>query len=485
MSCSFCLEVLARFRRMSLVEFLEKNSSLELSNKFEQICNAINDPLDILKVYFDSNPILTATQEETIKIILKKKVISSLSQDVISHSLSFLSFKEVTKLKIISKDFNRICTSTRPSSISFSSLNAIAKCDKNFLQNEEKQEKLFKTFCGIHSLHFDQYLRSSRDVNKLMLTKQFHYLKTIQQKSAQKFKINILNYPKLETFYSPNRNWKYETVPSSLKHIKVNTIFHVSIPSLSNLFTINFKCVMHRLGCFDFVRCKNIVSLFDKYHKNSFLVDLIQSDPRDTTRVFYPWHSSVFSLCCIIYHCTTLKSIHINDFSDTYHWYIEHYLNNEKQLKIILPKLKLLCLYLVKHYARRFSIHNYIKCPNIKGLTLHNFKLTHNQTCQELLSIITSIKASKIQFLSLFSLSINALIYLLEDSKFHACIQFPLCISVVHLMQSKDDTDQFKAICKENQWQIFIQSSHQHEFIGKEFCVKSFFSKTCPRCNLL
>ena len=121
------LPLFNKIMSLSLVECLKKNSKLEVSNKFERIYKVINDPMGILEAYLESNPSLTISQREEIKSITEEKEISSVSKDVISHSLSYLSFKEITKLKRISKNFNVICSNTKLSSVSFSSIHSLHK----------------------------------------------------------------------------------------------------------------------------------------------------------------------------------------------------------------------------------------------------------------------------------------------------------------------------------------------------------------------
>ena len=232
---------------MSLIASLTKNSTLELSNKFEEICQIINDPKNILTAFFKSNTILTTSQTDKIKSILERKEISSISKDVISNSLSYLSFKEITKLKRISKDFNNICNDTKPSALKLSTINCLAIYDENLINSDEKQENLLNLMGRLHKLHIDDNLDKyqTKFFRGLLLNKKMNSLTDFvvdDEVIDENFNgIKLSNYPKLITFDKVLiQHWSYKRIPSSLKHIHIGDCDVTSIGLFSQLQLLHF-----------------------------------------------------------------------------------------------------------------------------------------------------------------------------------------------------------------------------------------------------
>ena len=106
--------------------------------------------------------------------------------------------------------------------------------------------------------------------------------------------LNLSNYSNLETFIC-NNNWNFETIPSTLKNVKVQNLSIKCIPQLCQLSTIDFRGVDIGTDISKkFQKADEMLNIFEKYHKNSNLKHLTQrGDDID---------GDIFSFCCIVYH---------------------------------------------------------------------------------------------------------------------------------------------------------------------------------------
>ena len=119
----------------------------------------------------------------------------------------------------------------------------------------------------------------------LAIKQQFHYLKRLTCNE-----INLSNYPNLVIFNCPFKKWTYKTIPLTLQHITIGIITEEFVSLSSKLLTFNFGTFlvenMTSLNNSKNERTNYVMQIFNKHHKNSYLVDFIHRGPMDLDSTF-------------------------------------------------------------------------------------------------------------------------------------------------------------------------------------------------------
>ena len=127
-----------------------------------------------------------------------------------------------------------------------------------------------------------------------------------------------------------------------------------------------------------------------------------------------------------------METIHINDvICEIFQWYFSNEIKKKRNIKynkIILPKLKLLCLYTELLYLE--ESFEFIECPNVKCINVF-IELQNQNMVNWFVSFVKQINAKKIEHLVFNEYDISMLIQLLNDKYFKNCINivFPLYVS--------------------------------------------------------
>ena len=369
------------------------------------------------------------------------------------------------------------------------------------MNNNEKKQKLLNVISRITSLDFD-YLndeeKNSYEYAKLLLTKRLYNLKHFSGAAIIYplilNEIILSNYPNLVQFNCPAKDWNYKIIPTTLKHIRVNSLTdeYVSIfPQLLiiqyHTFSVNFDNIDQSIRNENILTPKmgisqHMTKLFTDHHRQSCLEHLIQTGPAD-------WDSDIFNLFCMIYHPSTIKSLHVKDSPQLWQWYKDKYVKNKQTTKIILPKLNLLCLYFNDDgdEVHNYELPKYITCLNLRGLGLADMDLTGMDRCLEIVGILTEIQAPKIKFLSVKVLSLGTLSNFLESEQFKRFYDKndPFYLSVISIDEKQVTMDEFKTICEQNKWTVNIRYNigEANGFVGEPFDVSTIISQTCPLCR--
>ena len=255
-----------------------------------------------------------------------------------SYTMSYLSYKEVTKCKIISKEFHKICQITKSSKITTKDINQIIYRNYNIFTNQTLQKNLFKIISNVKQFHFNDYIEYYKintkcsnvtHLLKLMPIKSnaFHFIKQIKVTCTKDMNIII--------------KWINDQILTGLNSLQFNCLSHsenfIDVPILNKI-----PIGLQKLECENLdVKCLPFMSHLKSLNTASVVNENIKSD-NDKKLLFEQCHSyfknstieslnyrsfDFILMCILINNCKSLKYLHFTFssnkkiYSDVVNWY--------------------------------------------------------------------------------------------------------------------------------------------------------------------